>query len=131
MFVRRTSSEFTIFLCFCHTQICHWSNKTCSYLQRVVRYPLLLRTILKLLDSSSEEYNCLLGKESYVSPQQPIRWGLLIWLDADKDFNRISHFQRLWLQLKKLLSTLTRCRGLQSSSHRFFINWLKSLEYSR
>lgn len=29
-------------------------------IQRVVRYPLLLRTILKLLDSSSEEYNCLL-----------------------------------------------------------------------
>ena len=71
-------------------------------MQRVVRYPLLLRTILKLLDSSSEEYNCLLGKEAYVSPQQPIRWGLLIWLDADKDFNRFFTFSEAVTAIEKV-----------------------------
>ena len=33
----------------------------CSPHQRILRYPLLLRTILKLLDTSSLEHQCLLG----------------------------------------------------------------------
>ena len=35
------------------------------FLQRILRYPLLLRTILKLLDGTSEEHHCLLGNTAF------------------------------------------------------------------
>ena len=114
------------------------------FLQRVLRYPLLLRTILKLLDGSSEEHHCLLGKETvalltpcfflssmhikgvFTSKIPSIIIGCIYNLDTlDNGFSQnwsVFNFQRPSLRLKKLLSTSTKCRGSQNNSHQFSMN---------
>ena len=68
------------FLCYdIKPMLLYQSVMSCPFIypQRILRYPLLLRTILKLLDSASEEYQCLLGKLTVC-----LKWSFLEWTKA-------------------------------------------------